>query len=510
MDDGSVTPPPKELMNGVQGLSIRLVQQTALGISMARNTGISACRGSVILFVDSDCILEKDFLRNLDSATQDSPEDMAFQAALTGEPSSIVGRVEGLRLASTQQMLRTEGGYIRYLNTTAVALRRAYANQVPELFELGALRGEDTILLSRLAAENRLPKYAPQAVARHNPTGPLGRYLLKHFWIGYYTGAAREQLEAVSQIRMSLLQRRNMVHELWRIARREAWGISAFSLVFVAYAIEIAGRLVHRVAGMHRGRTEVLSVCVDPLRDAETMARVISAAQQHRGISVTYLTAWTLVQANRDTAMRSLLRSFDICYADGMGVAVTLFLTRLKRIKKVTANDFFVQLCIEAASRDLSVALIGGEEGVVEAVSHKLRQTIPSLRIPLCRSGYLSLQDEHSLIESLHTLNPDIVVLGMGQPRQEIFASRCREILPRSTYLCVGGLFDYLVGRNSTPPHFVRAWGLEWLWRLADHPRRFWRRYLTGLPLLGLDIVLEWIRILAEGTQERQHHSDND
>ena len=68
------------------------------------------------------------------------------------------------------------------------------------------------------------------------------------------------------------------------------------------------------------------------------------------------------------------------------------------------------------------------------------------------------------------------------------------EVLPGTVFLCVGGLFDYLSGDKPTPPMLIRKVGLEWLFILLRRPRRFWKRYLFGLPMLALLIAADYLR----------------
>ena len=103
--------------------SLKVVRQSHQGISAARNRGIKASQGSILLFIDADSRLQKNCLAELDLVMSRHPAECYFQLHLTGEASTLVGRSEKLRLTGLQHYLRRDDR-IRYLNTAGFALRR--------------------------------------------------------------------------------------------------------------------------------------------------------------------------------------------------------------------------------------------------------------------------------------------------------------------------------------------------------------------------------------------------
>ncbi len=494
VDDGSVQSLPLKLLLKFSSLKIRFVQQIALGISAARNAGIKASTGENILFIDSDCFARKDFLRAMGKTILNYPDDNVFQAKLTSTTSTTTGRMEGLRLTATQTFLQAPSGYIGYINTSAVVVRRKYLHKFSNFFDVRMLRGEDTMLLAQLVKEGHLPRYAPEGVVQHCPVGSTLQYLFKHFSIGFNTGLSRRYLTEISGIRMSATGRIKLMGLMWRNAAKYKGGVKSWIMIWIAYLFETCGRIAYRLLGMKPGRTQVLNVGVDAVHEGEVIARVIAAAEERKGQCITYLTAWTLVQAVKDSGFAKLLQAFDICYADGMGVVAALFVTKLCQIKKVTANDFFDKICREMANRGLSIALIGGEKGIVKSLVKRIKNQQSNLRIAFYESGYFSSEKENHIITQIHDTSPNIVFVGMGQPRQEEWVTKLRSEFPQTVFFCVGGLFDFLTGNSQNPPHWVRSLGFEWVFRLMYDPRRMWRRYLLGIPMLGAYIFRSYLK----------------
>jgi len=481
---------------------VTLERQIPLGVSAARNRGIQVSRGLDLVFMDVDCQADPRMLSTLALCMDQHPYDPAFQLELRGGDLTVVERLEDLHLKAIQSLTRTANGRIRYLNTSGFAMRRVYAREHAALFDPGAVRGEDSLVLADLLRSESAPRFAIGAVVEHRPPLSTLRYVLKHLLIGYHTGYARRALAKSSSL-LSSERRWTMFRSIVSHSRDNPFGAKVVGLLLACYGFERLGRLCHRLFGLRRDRQRVLSVFVDPLRTSELIARILGAAEEQAPSKITYLTAWTLVQAYRDAEFSRLLSSFDLIYADGMGVVLTLLATRLRRCRKITASDFFMPLAEEMAQRRLRLGLVGASERVIEATVRRLRQEIPRLQIVYHHSGYIPTDRAKEVLRGLVESAPDLVVFGMGQPLQEKWTELVQRELRVPVY-CVGGLFDLLSGDFPAPAKWIRRFGLEWSYRLARRPRLFWRRYLLGLPALlafaSFDFVAGWSRIREERT----------
>src|SRR5215469_1734639 len=123
VDDGSDEEAPACVRNWVDHFSLEIFRQEHEGISSARNRGIRQSKGLLLLFVDSDCLLDPACLAALDSASS-VPDRSHFQLRLSGSLSTVVGKSEELRLMTLQHHLLQSDGCIRYLNTAGFAIKR--------------------------------------------------------------------------------------------------------------------------------------------------------------------------------------------------------------------------------------------------------------------------------------------------------------------------------------------------------------------------------------------------
>lgn len=506
IDDGSVPSIEEVLPPARWPCGGRLVRQVALGVSAARNRGVAEARGDAFVFVDSDVVLDACALAELKRALVAYPGDPVFQARLDSGCRGLAQRMERLRLRAVQRILQTPDGHIGYLNTSACTIRRT-AVTGSEFFPVSAIRGEDTHQLARLAAAGQRPRFVAGAAACHRPGLSLPRYLLKHLAIGFHTRAARAALRRAKGPLLHMPGRWRMFSEIWRMARASSHDQVAAVLIVAAFALECLGRLAARAISSRSGPARIFSLRLDVLNASEIISRVLDAVRRQRGLTITYFTAWTLVRANRSRSMSAVLRSFDLCYADGMGVVVALRLLNGTSAHKVTANDFFLPLCQELTLQSRSIGLVGGKPGTIELARQVLLREVHDARIILSSHGFLSHGDRAELRSRLAQAQPDVLFLGLGQPLQEEFVTELRAALPRTVFFCVGGLFDYLAGLKPTPPALVRRLGFEWLFLLLSCPRRFGYRYLVGLPLLGIDIVRHHLDRLAGGRAQPAHRA---
>jgi exopolysaccharide biosynthesis WecB/TagA/CpsF family protein len=134
--------------------------------------------------------------------------------------------------------------------------------------------------------------------------------------------------------------------------------------------------------------------------------------------------------------------------------------------------------------------LLGSESGVARLAAEKLLARFPKLRIVGAESGFFDENEEKALIERIRAASPDILVVGMSVPRQELWIKRHIDTLSVPVCWGVGALLEFVSGRTKRAPSWMRNCGLEWLYRLVLEPARLWRRYLLGNVQFALRVFL--------------------
>jgi len=197
---------------------------------------------------------------------------------------------------------------------------------------------------------------------------------------------------------------------------------------------------------------------------------------------IAYLNAATTNLAIEDKDFAETLRSFDCLYADGKAVVWASKFLGNPIPERVNAGDFIEEFFRRCASENLKIGLVGGKAGEAKGFADHFLNRIPNLTFVFLHTGYFESSESKRITEEIEKINPDIVLVGMGSPRQEEHAIEWNARGKPRVWWCVGALFEYWSGTRKRAPVWMRRVGLEWLFRLALEPGRLWKRYLIGNP----------------------------
>ena len=230
----------------------------------------------------------------------------------------------------------------------------------------------------------------------------------------------------------------------------------------------------------------------------EALANVmIDAARRRVPSSVEALAVHPLVLAAGDSDFRRALRSFDAVAPDGQPVRFALDLLHGTRLPdRVRSIELTLRVCELAAQHAVKVYLYGSYPNVVAALKHELTRRFPRLDITGCEPGVyrpLTPHEDQALMERIERSGAGLVLIGLGCPRQEIFAYEHRGRI-RGVQFCIGAAFDILCGHRAQAPLWMQRTGLEWLFRLHQEPRRLWRRYLDTNTRFVMRLTVAWLR----------------
>jgi glycosyltransferase involved in cell wall biosynthesis len=239
VDDGSTETTPEYIRSAGQGQPLTVIQQAHTGIPAARNRGIRAAKGAVLLFVDADCRLQTDCLAALSSVIADALQHDCFQLRLVGNCSTLVGRAEHLRLLSFQSYMLQPDGRIRYLNTAGFAIRRERADIETGVFDPAALRAEDTLLLAHLIQDGKLPLFVPSAIVEHAIPLSLMQAVRKDIQSVSLEGRAYGIIASKGvRIRITNRERLSLLRSMWKEAAQKSIGRSAWFVLVARQSLQ--------------------------------------------------------------------------------------------------------------------------------------------------------------------------------------------------------------------------------------------------------------------------------
>lgn len=217
------------------------------------------------------------------------------------------------------------------------------------------------------------------------------------------------------------------------------------------------------------GHRRVLGVRVDDVTLDEIM-RVIadSVADRHRCHIVT-LNSEYVMHARKTDELRQIIETAAVVTADGAGITQAARMMRLPLRARITGNDLTAAL----SDAGVSLFLLGAAPGVADEAAAVLRQRHPNVRIAGIWAGSADALDDVDIRARISATDAQVVLVAYGMPKQDYWIARNLPHLTAPVAIGVGGVFDYLAGRVPRAPDWMRARGLEWLYRLIRQPSRW-------------------------------------
>jgi N-acetylglucosaminyldiphosphoundecaprenol N-acetyl-beta-D-mannosaminyltransferase len=250
----------------------------------------------------------------------------------------------------------------------------------------------------------------------------------------------------------------------------------------------------------------ILGIPVDDLDIGETLDRleefVISGRVNKKSHQVVTVNADFVVNAMRDPELRTILQEAHLASADGMPLVWGARLLGEPLKGRVTGSDFVPALVERAANKGFSIFLLGAAPQVAARAAQILKERHPGLQIAGVISPPVSsiLEMNPSIIDEIKAAKPDILLVAFGNPKQEKWISMYAAQLQVPVMIGVGGTLDFIAGNLKRAPEWMQRYGLEWLFRLLQEPRRLWRRYVVDLFVFSIFFTRQWLAMRRKGS----------
>ena len=214
--------------------------------------------------------------------------------------------------------------------------------------------------------------------------------------------------------------------------------------------------------------------------DCTTMSDALGRVLDPKGGVFAFVNAHCLNLAYGDAGYRAALAKFDAVWPDGTGVRWAGRILGFPVPENVNGTDLFPLLADRLAAEGRSVYFYGARPGVAAQAAANAQKSHPGLVVAGVTDGYVP---EEEAVKAIAAAKPDVLLVALGVPMQELWIQRNREQLDARAVLAVGGLLDFLSGRHARAPMWMRRLGIEWLHRLWLEPVGKFRRYVIGNPL---------------------------
>ncbi len=215
---------------------------------------------------------------------------------------------------------------------------------------------------------------------------------------------------------------------------------------------------------------------------------------------VAFANAHLLNIASRDERLRTILRE-SLVFNDGIGVDIASLVLYGSAFPENLNGSDFTPRYLQNTRHRYRIFLLGSRPGVAERAREHLSRSCPQHWIVGCYHGYFKKEDTVKILNMIKASNADIILVGMGNPRQEFWLADNLEATGCRLALGVGALFDFVTEQVRRAPPSIRSARLEWVYRLIQEPRRLWRRYLVGNFLFIFRVLGQWFGRTMRPTQ---------
>ncbi len=246
-------------------------------------------------------------------------------------------------------------------------------------------------------------------------------------------------------------------------------------------------------------------VSIDPLTFEQAIDAIERLVDLRRGGAVFTPNVDHIVRAGLDPHLREAYAHASLSLADGMPVIWASHLLGRPLPAKVSGSDLIDPLMARAAARGWRVYLLGGAEGVAARAAERLCVRYRDLHVVGTSAPRLDdpLNDTQGELACLRVreAQPDLLLVGLGCPKQEVWSHRYAGALRPTVVVCVGGSFDFVTGRVKRAPRWMSTAGMEWLFRFAQEPRRLFGRYFVRGPRFLSILARAWWGGLGAGSR---------
>jgi N-acetylglucosaminyldiphosphoundecaprenol N-acetyl-beta-D-mannosaminyltransferase len=243
------------------------------------------------------------------------------------------------------------------------------------------------------------------------------------------------------------------------------------------------------------GKKNLLGIKIDAVDYEAAVARTIQAAKEGRSYTCTALAVHGVMTGALDPVHRHRLNKLDMIVPDGMPVRWGLnWLHKARLPDRVYGPKLMLRCCEAAAEEGLPIFLFGTDASTLEKLSSNLKAKFPDLKIAGSAPSQFRRLNEveaEALVQRIRDSQAKLAFVGLGCPRQEIWAYELGRSLPMPVYT-IGAAFQFHAGNLAQAPAWMQNAGLEWLFRFLVEPRRLWKRYVYYNPAYLALLAAQW------------------
>lgn len=230
-------------------------------------------------------------------------------------------------------------------------------------------------------------------------------------------------------------------------------------------------------------RIKLINTEIDNVNMQEALDAIMQLIDSGRYCYVVTPNVDHLVKLEKDDEFKEVYANADLILADGKPLIWMAKKLKTPLKEKISGSDLFPELCERAAKDNKTMFFLGAAEGVAAKAAENLTARYSGLKVVGTYSPPKGFEDDEAELEKIFSLvnsaAPDILIVGLGAPKQEKFIYKYRENLKVPVSLGLGASLDFEAGNIKRAPKWMSNHGLEWLYRLFKEPKRMFKRYIV-------------------------------
>ncbi len=195
-----------------------------------------------------------------------------------------------------------------------------------------------------------------------------------------------------------------------------------------------------------------------------------------------------VINALNDDEFMDILNKSSINVPDGIGIVIASKILGHNIKTRLPGFDLVQAVFEDIQDKDLTVYFLGSSEENINKAKSEMQKKYKNLKIIGCHNGYFKSDEDNIIIQEINSLSPDLLLVGLGSPRQEKWIYNNKDKLSANVMIGVGGSFDVMSGNVKRAPEFFIKYNLEWFYRLITQPTRFIR--MLKLPLFLIKVII--------------------
>lgn len=236
---------------------------------------------------------------------------------------------------------------------------------------------------------------------------------------------------------------------------------------------------------------DIMGVNIDSINNQQVIDRILEFIKESTTHMIFTPNSEIIYTTKEDYSLKNILNSADLLIPDGIGVVWASRILGNPIKERITGFDTMSKLFDIGKDGTISFYLFGSSQDVIEKAVENLKNKYPKLNILGFHNGYFDSSSEDAIVNEINSLNPDVLLVALGAPKQEKWIYKNKDALNAKVCMGVGGCFDVIAGKVNRAPLVYQKLGLEWFYRFVKQPSRFFR--MLKLPQFGLYII--FIRI---------------